>query len=88
MKRPVALVLALTLAAGCAELKAHAKSANDIARELCFLSASQQDPEALGGVAADIYCDDHFQEYLDRVLALQAELDQAAGFSRGDGGTD
>ncbi len=84
------IILSVALVVSCSLLKPAIRTANEIARELCMASASQQTAEALGGMAADAYCSDHLQDWLDRVLALQREQEALAGFTReiADAGTD
>ncbi len=84
------IIASVALVASCSILKPITRTANEIARELCVLSAAQQPEEALDGMAVDAYCNKHLQSWLDEVLAAQRAQESLAGFSRevADAGAD
>ncbi len=68
----LSVVLGIVSMAACAEIKPIARTANDIARELCFLTYGEN-PEALKGLTLKEVCaaDKIIAPILDQILAAK-----------------
>lgn len=78
------LITILTLS-GCALFGPAVRTALDIARELCELTAAEQGEGKLGGMSAAEWCaiEANIEPFVDEVLAAKNAASQKAGFARG-----
>lgn len=85
MKKIIVItVIACGLFAGCAFIRAGAKTINDIASVLCEVVAVEQTPQDLDGMSAAEWCavKKNLDPFLNVVLAAKQEATDKAGFAK------
>ena len=75
--------LLIALIVGCAALKQVGRTANDAAKILCELTASEQ-PEELDKLTPEEWCSIHknLSPFLDEILSAKQRSEDRLGFSR------
>jgi len=83
--KKVLVVLAILCITGCAWFGPAVRTALDIARRLCELTAAEQPASKLGGLTAEDWCaiEANVEPFLYEVLAAKQGAARKAGFSRG-----
>ena len=82
MKKLLVLFVLLT---ACSWFGPAIRTALDIERALCELTAAEQPPDRLGGMTAQEWCavEANVEPFIDEVTAAKQGAAQKAGFSRG-----
>ena len=78
------LLVVLVLVAGCAWFGPAVRTALDIARALCELTAAEQPAQKLGGMTAQEWCaiEANVEPFVDEITAAKQAAAGKAGFSR------
>lgn len=79
-RRHAATLLTAFLLTGCAAIKNHARTVNDIASDLCMLVATEN-AEQLAGLTPRQWCQIHenLQPFIDEVLAAKRSSETKVG---------
>lgn len=79
MKKLTLILLASSLLSGCAAVKQHARTVNELAEDLCMLVATEN-ADQLAGLTPTQWCALHenLQPFIDEILSAKAAAEPKA----------